>query len=118
MNIPNNVKQAVIALWLSVLISAIIAVINKLMGVIEEDTFLFYLVIYAIFCIIPYKISKGSNPTRYILLVITIFSYLSFFGGISDMPKIDLILSILLIPVYVYIFYKLFSKEANEWFLK
>ena len=67
MIIPKNINQAIIAIWFTLGISAVIAVLNKQIGTISSDTFMFNLVTYGILCIIPYKISKGSNPARYFL---------------------------------------------------
>jgi hypothetical protein len=45
--------------------------------------------------------------------------YLFMLGGETmGMPKLDIILSILYVPIYVFIFYRLFSSEANDWFLQ
>jgi hypothetical protein len=117
MNIPKNINQAVIAIWFTIVISAVAAVINKQIAAIDSEKFMFYLVTYGIFCIFPYKISKGSNPARYVFAILTVIGYLFLLGGeTTNMTKLDIVLSVLLVPVYGFIFYRLFSNEGNNWF--
>jgi len=117
MNIPKNINQAIIAIWFTLVISAIAAVINKQIGAIDSGEFVFYLVLYGICCIFPYKISKGSNPTRYVYTILTVIGYLFLLGGeTKDMTQLDVVLEISLAPVYGFIFFRLFSSEGNSWF--
>jgi hypothetical protein len=117
MNIPKNINQAVIAIWFTLGISAIAALIDKQIGAIDSGKFVFYLVLYGICCIFPYKISKSSNPTRYVFAILTVIGYLFLLGGeTKDMTKLDIVLEVLLAPVYGFIFFRLFSSEGNNWF--
>jgi len=117
MNIPKKVNQAVFALWATLAISAIVAAIDHKSGTTDSGKFMFYLIIDGLSCILPYKISKGSNSARYIFTVLTVISFLVILGGeTTDMTKLDLVLSAVFTPVYLFIFYCLFSSEANYWF--
>jgi len=116
MDMPKGVNQAVIATWASLVIFAIVAVANKRMGEISSDKFTAYLFVYAVCCIFPYKLSRGSNPTRYIFSILTVIGYLMMLGGTEGMPKLDVIFSILIMPVDAFIIWRLFTGEANEWF--
>jgi hypothetical protein len=105
------------AIWATLAISAIVAVINKQMNVIPTGQFAFHLGIYGLMCVFPYKISKGSNAARYTFAVMTIFGYLFLLGGdIRGITKLDLASSIIIVPLDIFIFYRLFSKDANKWF--
>ena len=117
MNIPQSVNQAVIIIWATLFVSTVVAVINKLIGSIDSSYFITGLITYGLLCIFPYKISRGSNPTRYVYVVITVITCFMLFAGITmNMPKLDVILSYFLVPVDLFIIYKLFSKDANDWF--
>ena len=117
MNLPKSVNQAVIAIWTTLLISAITAAINKQIGVINSSEFALYLVLYGILCILPYKISRRSNPTRHVYAVISVISFMLMLGGQGkDISKLDLVVSYLMTPVEIFILYRLFSGEANGWF--
>ncbi len=117
MNVPKSISSAITSIWLTIAISAVAAVINKQIGALGSSEFIFYLFMYGIFCIFPYKISRGSNPARYIFATLTVISYLLLLGGeTTGITKLDLVLSVLLLPIYVFIFYRLFSAEANNWF--
>jgi len=117
MDNPIGIKQAVLAIWATLALSACSALINKWMGVISMDEFSFAIIIYAIMCIIPYKIARRSNAARYVYIILTIITFLFMFGGMgSDLPKLDFVLSIILIPVEIFILYRLLQKEASDWF--
>jgi hypothetical protein len=114
---PQAVEQAVILIWGTLALSAISSLINKWMGHIDAGQFVFSLIVYGIMCVIPYKISRGSNATRYVYLILTAITILFMLGGLgNDMPKLDLVLSIVLTPVELFILYKLFQKESASWF--
>lgn len=117
---PDSVRNAVIALWVTIALSAIAALIDRLAGQLTDGMFLFYLIIYALICIIPYKISNGSNAARYVFLVLFIFSILSWIGGSEemDLPKWSMIASYLITVVDLFIIYWLFTSQSNQWFKK
>ena len=93
------------------------AVIERKNGSLTSGEFAGYLFMYGFFCIIPYKLSKGSNPSRYIFAILTAIGYLLLLAGeTKGVSKLDIILTILLAPVYGFIFYRLFTSEGNSWF--
>lgn len=116
MDMPKGVNQAVIATWATLAIFALVAVAEKRMGVYSSEKFSAYLIVYGLFCIFPYKLSKGSNVTRYVFSILTVIGYLMMLGGTEGMPKLDVIFSILIMPVDAFIIWRLFTGEANDWF--
>jgi len=72
---PNTVRQAIIALWVTIALGAVIAVIDKRMGTVSEGMFCGFLFIYGASCIFPYKLSRRSNPTRYVFAILTVIGY-------------------------------------------
>lgn len=117
--IPSGVNQAIIAIWATLGISALLALYNKVTGAYDNGQFLGELFIYALMCIIPYKLSNGSNATRYVYAVLTAFMILLMFAfpsSLAETPKITLVVSAILTPVEVFIFYRLFQAEASAWF--
>ena len=114
---PEGVNQAIIAIWATIALSAISALINKWIGAISFGEFCSNLFIYGLVCILPYKINRGSNAARYVYLVFFAITLLLLLGGLGqEMPKLDYIISILLIPVEGFIIYRLFQAEASSWF--
>jgi len=118
MSMPTTIKQAVIGVWITIAVSAIVAVIDKRMGTISNGDFVGCLFVGGLLCIFPYKLSKGSNPSRYIFSILTVIAYLVMMAGITDgLTKIDIISTIILLPVNIFIIWRLFSGEANDWFI-
>lgn len=117
MGMPAGIKQAVIAILVTLSISTLLALYQKLTGNSSSGEFLMAIIVYAFLCILPYKISHKSNAARYVYLVVTIVSFLSFFAIDYEKYKLELIVSFALIPIEFFILYRLFQKEASNWFL-
>lgn len=117
METPVKVKQAVTAILATLAISTLLALYQKLSGNSSAGQFFITIIIYAFLCILPYKISHQSNAARYVYLVITIFSFLSLFAIDYVRFKLEFIVSLALIPIEIFILYRLFQKEASNWFL-
>ena len=113
---PQGVRQAIITIWGTIAISVLSALIAKLAGLFSQGEFVFAVIVYAILCIVPYKLANRSNAARYVYLVIIAISYLFLAAGVGKVNKIDLFVSILLIPAEVFIFYRLFQPEASAWY--
>ncbi len=114
---PQGVNQAIIAIWVTIGLSVIAALINNWTGAISTGEFAWYIIMYSLFCIFPYKLGKGSNPTRWVYSIFFAISILFMLGGIgSDMPKADWIVSIITLPIGVFVIFRLFQSEASEWF--
>lgn len=117
MTIPKSINQAVLAIWGTIIASAIVAVFEKKMGYIDSGELALSLIIYAILCILPYKISRCSNAARYTFTILTALCYLLMLAdGMVSTSKADFVLTIILIPVDIFIIYRLFSGEATSWF--
>ena len=78
---------------------------------------MFNLMGYGLICIIPYKIGQRSNGWRYAFAILTVISVLMILGGVGgEITKLEVIGSILTIPMGIFALYKLFGQEANYWF--
>ena len=113
---PQGVKQAILAIWGTIAISACSALLAKVLGISTQSDFVGAILVYALLCIIPYKLSNRSNASRYVYAVITAITFLFMVAGMGTLNKIDLVVSIVLIPVEIFILYKLFQSEATAWF--
>ncbi|WP_269531153.1 hypothetical protein [Chitinimonas sp. BJYL2] len=116
-SLPQGVRQAILAIWITLAISALSALAAKLSGLSSGNYFVFSIIVYALLSILPYKLSRRSNPARHIYLVLIAGSYLLFAASLAEVNKIDLVVSILLIPAEVFIIYRLYQSEASAWFL-
>lgn len=113
---PQGVKQAILAIWLTLAISAASALVGKLSGLSSQSDFVGAIIVYAFMCIIPYKLSNRSNASRYVYVVLAIISFLFMAAGIGKLNKIDFAVSVLLIPVEIFIIFRLFQPEASAWY--
>lgn len=116
---PIGIRQAVIAIWATLAIDALLALYEKLTGQATNGEFIFALILYSLLCILPYKISNKSNAARYMYLIITIASVLIGLGGVGyEKMKLEYVVSLFLIPVEIFILYRLFQKGTSDWFRK
>jgi len=118
MEVPAGVKQAVIAIWATIAVSAVLAAYSKVTGLYSEGEFFSALFISALLCIIPYKLSNGSNASRYVYVVLSAMTVLVAIGSAAQVKKLDMYISVMLLPVEAFIIYRLFEKEASAWFTK
>jgi len=116
---PKEVNQAILGIWITIALSVLAALFNRWSEVISTGEFAGYIIGYSLFCIFPYKLAKASNPTRWVYTIITGASLLFMLGGVVDnMPKADLIVSIIMIPIEIFIIINLFKSNASIWFQK
>lgn len=117
MDSPKGVQQAVIGILVTLGISVIAALVNRWIGAITIESFIGYIIVYALCCIFPYKIGRGSNPMRWAYAVIFGATLLFYAGGVgSTMPKADIVASIVIFPIELFILYRLFEPSASTWF--
>jgi uncharacterized RDD family membrane protein YckC len=125
MDIPKGVFQAVVVLWITIILNVIYEVIKFRLGESTLADFLYALMICAVICIIPYKLSEGSDAARKCfvgLIILYALSILIILSGIYsdsvDITAIDVALSVVLLPANLFILYRLFQPEASSWFSK
>jgi hypothetical protein len=117
MNKPDGVKQAVIALWVTLALFSITALVNRWLGDITQGYFYFALLMYGLMCMFPYKINNRSNAARYVYAVLVAITILMMAGGgWKDVPTLDIIVSVVSTPIELFIIYRLFQPEAAAWF--
>ncbi len=86
---PSGVSQAIIAIWVTIGLSVIAALVNTWTGEISTGEFVFYILIYSLLCLFPYKLAKASNPARWVYCIFFAGSVLFMLGGVAtDMPKV------------------------------
>jgi hypothetical protein len=116
MQAPEGVKQAVAVIWATIAISALGSVIASRLGEISHGELSAMLLLYAIFCILPYKIGNRSNAARYFYLVINCLSVLVLLAGAPTISQVDLISGIIQLPLVVFALYRLFEAASSDWF--
>jgi hypothetical protein len=113
---PDGVKQAVAAIWATIAISALGTAVATRLGYTSQGEMAFTLVVYGLFCIVPYKISNGSNPARYVFLILTALSLIFVVAGGPEISKPDAIAGLIQAPLTFFAAYRLLQRQANEWF--
>jgi len=114
---PTTVSNAVLAIWVTLGVSVLSAVIGRATGQISSGAFMGSLFMYGICAILPYKISLGRNWARYFYAVLMVIGIAMMFAGESaGISKIDKVVSWLMLPVEGWIIFSLFKSESAEWF--
>lgn len=113
---PEAVRQAERIIYASIAASGIVSLIDRWMGAIGPGEFAGQLIFDGFLCIIPYKIGRGSNPARYVYVVMCAIAVLLMLGGGLRVPRLDLLLSVVMVPVEVYVGWRLFQPEVSRWF--
>ena len=117
MEVPISVQQAIKGIWITIALSVLAALGNIWMGEITQGYFVMTIFVYALYCIFPYKLRKGSNPARWVYAIQAAITLLILLGGVVDqIPKLDLIASIVMVPIEIFILYRLFQRGSAIWF--
>jgi len=117
MNKPASLSRALLAIWTTFGISAVLAVVDRLLGHLTPEAFLGTLVLYMALTVLPYKISQGRNWARYTYTVLNVFATAMLVAGESaGATQIELVWSWVTLPLEAWIVYSLFTRESNEWF--
>ena len=118
MNPPKPVKNAVYAIWLCIGLSAFAALLDRLIGRMPIGEFALTIIVYGVFVMIPYKLARRSNATRFVFAVLIAISILYWLGAPSlPMPPFSKVVSILQIPILAFSLYWLFATPgAAHWF--
>ncbi len=114
---PDGIRQALLALWITIGIAIVTAVFDVLLGYMSTGTFIGQLVFSTLFGLFAYKINNGSNLTRYVYAVITILSYVLISFVTDELSTVEVISSIISAPLECFIIFRLFQKEASNWFV-
>ena len=119
MDKPHSVQSAINLIWALIALNILVTLVNQWSGQISSGQFFFTLFLYGFYCIIPYKLNMKSNATRYVYSILVIISVLILLGGaVQGLSKLDLIISILSIPLHLFSIYLLFLDESKSWFLQ
>ena len=116
MSSPKGVQLAVNAIWATIVMSAISGAIAARLGYISVGELAGSLFLYALICILPYKIGNRSNAARYVFVVLCGLSFMIMLAGVAKIDTPVLISTILQLPLTVFAIFQLFKPESNEWF--
>lgn len=116
---PKTVNIAIKLIWLSLIISVLLSIIQRLTGDIDSNALIMALLVNAFMGLIPYKLAQQSNMSRLLFTALFVLSILFLLAAGSDiqvtqLDKADLLINI---PLNIYAIYLLFFNEpAQQWF--
>lgn len=114
---PEAIQKAILALWITIGASALLALVDRWLGYKSVPEFSIEILIYGAMCIIPYKISNGSNAARYVYAVMMAISVLVYLGlPATPASLINKVGSFVLELVGFLTLYWLFAAESGDWF--
>lgn len=117
METPITIQKSIKAIYLCVGLTVIGYLLDRLTGKMPEFEFMTGIILMGIFVMVPYKLSRRSNATRYVYAVLMAIGLLATIGGSgSKLPLFSMISSVVQLPIVAITFMWLFSKESNDWF--
>jgi len=115
----SQVEWAIFAVWFMMAASLVMAVVDKWTGAKSNGEFVGAVFLYAVFCIVPYKLQMHSNAARYFYAVLFAVSMAVMAAGLTEgMSKLDVWSSWIFVPLTVWSIAAIFSKSGNAWFSK
>lgn len=116
MDKPKKVSWAIWAIWGSLSVNAFFSLVCKLAGRVSEGQFVAELLLFALCCIIPYKLNNRSNAARYVYLILFVLSILMMLAGVGSEDGLRFVFNLLTLPLDGFAVYCLLQKESNNWF--
>lgn len=121
MSIPADIKQAATAIWIGIAVEALGAAFATRLGYLPRIEMVSSLIIYALFCIIPYKIANGSNAARYFLLVLFCVNALILWSGAmaAELHKLstpETVAGCVDFALTLFALIRLFQPSTNKWY--
>ncbi|BCM24211.1 hypothetical protein ZMTM_04700 [Methyloradius palustris] len=115
---PKSVRYALIAIFAELSVGLVLTIIDWSTGKIPSRQFAIELIIYIVLAILPYKLYRRSNPSRYTWLALSSLSLLSFFWSPPTTKRYVDIASWVTIFLPALEIYWLLTRESNIWFGK
>lgn len=116
---PKTVNIAIKLIWISLIISMLLSIAQRFLGDISLNDLITALVVNALMCLIPYKLARQSNISRFVFTALFILSILFILAAgneieVTLLDKVDLLINI---PLNIYSIYLVFFNEAaQQWF--
>lgn len=95
---PKAIQNTIKAIYLCIGLSVVALLLDRLTGRMGEGEFMFNLIFMGIFVMVPYKIARRSNPTRYVYTVITVIGVLIGIGSTTKLPLFTMISGVIQAP--------------------
>ena len=116
---PISVKRAELIIWLSLAASTVLAIVERQRDIISVGVFVATLVLYSLYCIIPYKIGRGSNFARYAYAFLSAAGFaLMLSTDLKESAHYEVVLAWVETPFTAISLYWLFKSSSEPWFEK
>lgn len=113
---PRQVQIAVRMVWASIGLAVATSIASRLLGHTASPQLCGELLIYAVLCLLPYKLSKGSNGARlaFIALAAMSIGWLAS-GGYASLHIFELVADVVQIPLTAYTVFLLLRRDDAAW---
>lgn len=115
---PTLLSFAIGAVWLTLAVSGLVALVDVRRGDISQTEFIGRLAIYGALCLIPYKLTRRSNAARISYLVLNVVGLLFALGGGDTGTRLETVTGWLLMPVHAWALYVLFLTPVAALFAR
>jgi hypothetical protein len=116
---PLSVSRAVIAIWVTIALDALVIAIEGATGAMAADVLLLNSMSCVLYGLIANRIFAGNNFARYVyafLVAIEVAALLAF--GLEGATELEAVAAYISPPVEAWIMFMLFRAESTPWFVK
>jgi hypothetical protein len=111
---PKILKQIIFLMWMFIIMSIMITMIENYNEKLTKGEFYFSILWVAFFTIFPIKLNDGNNSVRYIFTISMLTLTIITIG--NNLKSLTNIIGWIAVASVIYIVYGLFNKESNEYF--
>ena len=114
-NAPRSVVRAVRIIWSTLAVSVLFTLYLKFNGEISAEYCVLLLSIQGLACLIPYKLSCGSNTARFIYLLLVIACTGGLLGVFEELTRFGIAGLITMLSLAIWGSVLLLKKETTVW---
>ena len=116
---PRSVQQAVLAIWLTIAMDALVIAFEGDSGAMASDVVLLNSLSCIFYGLIANRISAGNNFARYVYAFLVAIEVASLFAfGLDGATDLEAAVAYISPPIEAWIMFMLFRAESTPWFVK
>ena len=114
-NTPGSVTKAVRIIWGTLAISTLFTLYLKFNNEFTAEYCVFILLMQGLACLIPYKLSCGSNTARFIYLSLVVIGTCALLGAVENLSRFGVFGLLTILGLAIWASVLLLKQETTVW---
>lgn len=116
---PRSVRQAVIAIWVTIALDVMVITIEGNTGAMASYVLLLNGISCIFYGLIANRISAGNNFARHVYAILVAIEVAALFAfGLDGATELEAAVAYISPPIEAWVMFMLFRAESTPWFVK